>query len=276
MHITTEIKYKNLINALSGVKRLALAFSGGVDSSFLLKAAVEALGPDNVLALTAKAPLFPARETNEAHELAGLLSVRQLTVDFKALEIELICENQVDRCYHCKYALFQELREVASEHGFSRLADGANVDDLSDYRPGSRATAELGIASPLQDAGLSKAEVRFLSQKLGLTTWDKPAYACLASRFPYRHRIDAAKLLMVEKAEAFIMSRGFREVRVRHHGEIARIEIGAEERPLFFDESLMALVEQELKALGFAFVTLDLSGYRRGSLNYQVEEAKPD
>lgn len=270
---TLDEKYQNLAAILTGYGRLALAFSGGVDSAFLLKAAREALPPASLLAITAKAAIFPGWEAREAADLAAAVGVRHMTVDFEALEAPQVAANPPDRCYHCKKALFQKMIAEAGQQGFTVVADGGNLDDVDDYRPGARAIRELGVVSPLKEAGLTKADIRKLSAGLGLPTWNKPAFACLASRFPYGQTITGDKLKMVEQAEEFLLGLGFREVRVRHHGPVARIEVGSAERPRFFDETFMDQVERELRSFGFDFVALDLGGFRSGGFNQSVDQA---
>ncbi len=260
-------KKRRLEERLRGLGRLAVAFSGGVDSAFLLKAAREVLPADRLLAITARAAIFPGREGAEAEQLAREMGVELLVLDFPALEVPEVAANPPDRCYHCKRALFQTLTAVARERGFSQLADGSNLDDTGDYRPGSTAIVEPGVASPLTEAGLSKAEIRLLSAELGQGTWNKPAFACLASRFPYGRAIEAGALRQVEAAEDYLLSQGLRDVRVRHHGEVARLEVGRDERRRFFDLDFLDRVQAELKGLGFAYVALDLGGYRPGNLN---------
>lgn len=267
MPVDLTQKYRKLKRKLKSMGRIALAFSGGTDSAFLLKACVEALKADDILALTARAVIFPAWETREAEGLAAQYGLRHLVVDFDALAVPAVAANLPDRCYHCKYNLFQGLIRLAAEQGFPTLIDGTNLDDQDDYRPGSRAAAELGVVSPIRAAGLTKAEVRELSRKKNLPTWDKPAFACLASRFPYGQVITPEKLAMVENAEQYLIDLGFREIRVRHHGEVARLEVGRGERRRFFDEDFIDEVHQGMKAIGFTFVALDLAGYRTGSLN---------
>lgn len=271
--MTIDEKYKHLTEILKNYGRLALAFSGGVDSAFLLKAASLTLPPDDLLAVTARAPIFPAWEHREAADLAESLGVRHLTADFEALKTPGLTENPPDRCYHCKKALFQKMIGEAARLGFPLVADGGNLDDVDDFRPGSRAIRELGIVSPLKEAGLTKDEIRELSAGLNLPTWDKPAFACLASRFPYGQAITSDKLKMVERAEEFLLRLGFRQVRVRHHEDMARIEVGSAERHRFFDEKFMDQVEKELRSFGFDFVALDLGGFRSGGFNRSVDEA---
>ena len=273
MTATVDEKYQNLAAILANYGRLALAFSGGVDSAFLLKAACDALPPENLLAITAGAAIFPGWEAREAAALAAAAGVRHMVVDFDALNAPQLADNPPDRCYHCKKALFQKMIAEAGQQGFSVVADGGNLDD---YRPGARATRELGVVSPLKEVGLTKDEIRQLSAGLGLPTWNKPAFACLASRFPYGQAITGDKLKMVERAEEFLLRLGFREVRVRHHGAVARIEVGSAERSRFFDEKFMDQIEGELRSLGFDFVALDLGGFRSGGFNQSVGQATLD
>lgn len=273
---TAQDKFRRLTERLKAAGRLALAFSGGVDSAFLLKAAALALPPENILAVTARAELFPRREGREAAELASALGLVHLVLDFDALSQPLVAANPPDRCYHCKKALFGDLIAAAAERGFPEVADGGNLDDADDYRPGARAVRELGVISPLKDAGLTKAEIRALSQEMNLPTWDKPAFACLASRFPYGRPITRAALARVEEAEDFLLSLGFKNIRVRSHDDLARLEVEAEDRPRFFDLAVMDLVDAKLRSLGFAFAALDLGGYRAGGLNSAVDQATRD
>jgi uncharacterized protein len=269
-----EQKLKALDERLAGLGRLAVAFSGGVDSAFLLKAASRVLPAANILALTVKAEIFPAWEAAEAAVLAAGLNVEHLMLELSVLEAPEVAANPPDRCYHCKKNVFQYLRTQARQRGFTVLADGGNFDDRDDYRPGTAAARELGVISPLAEVGLGKAEVREASAAWGLPTWNKPAYACLASRFPYGRALTREALGQVERAEDFLRSLGFRELRVRHHGAVARIEVGAGERRRFFDESLMDQVHGHMRSLGFAFVALDLAGYRSGGFNEAVSPAE--
>lgn len=273
MTITDDLKNKlnQLQKILTQYHRLVVAFSGGVDSAFLLKVAAMVLSPENLLAITARGPFFPAWEAEEATALAAGAGAHHLVVEFDVLSAPQVAPNPPDRCYHCKKALFQNLVNIAQDRGFTLIADGANQDDIQDFRPGARATRELGIVSPLKEAGLSKDDIRLLSAQLKLPTWDKPSFACLASRIPYGQAITQEKLKMVETAEDFLRSLGFRELRVRHHGEVARIEVGSSERSRFFDEVFMDKVDRELRQIGFAFAALDLRGFRSGAFNHQVE-----
>ncbi len=269
-----EQKLKKLDARLTGLGRLAVAFSGGADSAFLLKAASRVLPAADILALTVKAEIFPAWEAAEAVALAADLKTEHVTLEVSALDVPEVAANPPDRCYHCKKNLFRYLLAEARRRGFTVLADGGNFDDQDDYRPGITAARELGVISPLAEAGLTKAEVREVSASWGLSTWDKPAYACLASRFPYGRALTREGLDQVERAEDFLRSLGFRELRVRHHGPVARIEVGGDERRRFFDEAFMDRTHDYIRSLGFAFVALDLAGYRSGGFNEAVPPAE--
>lgn len=264
-----EDKLKTLKHNIKEMKSLAVAFSGGVDSTFLLKAAHDVL-KDNVIAVIARSSTYPEREYREALSFAESLGIRHIVIVSEELDIEGFSGNPINRCYFCKKELFSKIYEVAEENNIRFVADGSNVDDLDDYRPGMAAARELKVVSPLRDAGLTKDDIRILSKKMGLSTWDKPSFSCLASRFPYGHEITAEKLSMVEKAEQYLMDLGFRQVRVRHHGDIARIEVPADERRDFFDEELMDRVYNEFKRIGFPYTALDLKGYRTGSMNETI------
>nr|WP_170085343.1 ATP-dependent sacrificial sulfur transferase LarE [Kyrpidia spormannii] len=258
-------KCRALIDRLRELGRVVIAFSGGVDSTFLLKAALEALGPDRVLAVTADSETYPERERREAVELARELGSPHLLIQTRELEIPGYAENPVDRCYFCKQELFSHLIPLAKQKGYDHVIFGAIADDLGDHRPGLRAAVERGVRAPLQEAGLTKAEIRQLSREMGLRTWNKPSFACLSSRIPYGERITLEKLTMVDRAESFLMALGFRQVRVRQHGTLARIEVEPGER-----ERLVAAADEvtaQLKAIGYTYVCMDLQGYRTGSLN---------
>ena len=258
-------KMRTLENIIAGYGRVAVAFSGGVDSTFLLK--VAALSPSQVVAITARALVFPAREAAEATALAQAMGVEQLEVEVDLLGAPLVRTNPPDRCYHCKKLILTSLLAQADELKISTVVDGSNLDDDGDYRPGARAVQELGVLSPLKKAGMTKDDIRKLSASLGLPTWNKPAYACLASRIPHGEVLSPKKLLQVEEAEDYLHDLGFGQVRVRHHGAVARLEVESHERGRFLDEKLMDQVHQKLKSLGFGFVALDLAGYQVGSLN---------
>jgi uncharacterized protein len=264
--MTPHDKLYALKTALQKMERVAVAFSGGVDSAFLLSVAFETLG-NRAVAVTADSPLFPERECSEAADFAGQLGVAQTILRFDAMEVPGFSKNSADRCYHCKKALFLGIKAFAQEHGIPFVADGSNADDTGDYRPGMAALKELGIVSPLRDAGMTKEDIRTLSRELGLLTWDKPSFACLASRFPYGQEITLEQLAMVGQAELVLLERGFRQVRVRCHGGIARIEVPAEDRRRLVEGGLAAAVYEAFRRIGFQYVTLDLLGYRTGSMN---------
>ncbi|MGI6174802.1 MAG: ATP-dependent sacrificial sulfur transferase LarE [Christensenellales bacterium] len=264
-----EEKQKGLLSYLEGFEKLAVAFSGGVDSSFLLYMAQKAL-PGRVLAVTVVSPLFAKWEREDARAFAQTLGIEQLVIRTNPLENPNIAANPKDRCYHCKKQLFGEIIRAAKAQGYTTVADGSNMDDLDDYRPGAKAVRELGIISPLQACGLFKRDIRCLSKQMGLDIFDKPSYACLASRIPYGEALSEQKLEQIEQAEVFLHGLGFYDVRVRHHGQLARIEAAQGQL-----DALLAHAGQVvayLKQLGYIYVTLDLGGYRMGSLNETTKE----
>ena len=263
-------KLRRLRENLRSRPNLAIAFSGGIDSAFLLKVAAETLGSERVLAITARAVNFPEWEDREADAFARSLSVRHMHLEFDILALPGFVENSPERCYHCKKALFEILRETALQNGVTSLADGANRDDVGDYRPGMRATRELGVLSPLLEADIGKADIRALAKEMGIEAWNKPSFACLASRIPYGQRITGKDLEMIGKAEQLFLDLGFRNVRVRRHGDLARVEVNPDDRVRFFDLELMDRVDAELRKIGFAYAALDLRGYRTGSMNETI------
>lgn len=273
--ISDEIraKYENLQTILGQFQSVLVAYSGGVDSTLLLKVAAQVLG-ENVIAVTALSPTTPGHEKRDAMVLARSMNVRHLEVDSHEMDISAFVENPADKCYICKKSRFEELMALAAKNNILWVVDGSNIDDDADYRPGNRAVKELGVRSPLKEAGLTKEEIRLLSKELGLPTWDKPAYACLASRIPYGQTITPEKLSQVDQGEAFIRELGFcRQVRIRHEGDTARIEVEDEVLDRFVALSIRQRVVTRLKELGFKYVALDLDGYQTGSLNRAIDTA---
>ncbi|MDI3480347.1 MAG: pyridinium-3,5-biscarboxylic acid mononucleotide sulfurtransferase [Tepidanaerobacteraceae bacterium] len=264
-------KLQRLKSIIKNMSSAVVAFSGGVDSTFLLKVCLEFLGSDNVLAVTAKSAIHPEWELQAAERLARMLGVRHKIVKTEELEIPGFSDNPPERCYYCKKEVFGKLLDTARREGFNVVVDGSNFDDTRDFRPGMRATAELGIRSPLKEAGFTKDDIRALSKEMGLPTWNKPSFACLSSRFPYGEKITLEKLERVARAEEILRALGFSQYRVRSHGDIARIEVQPEDMERFFDRELREDTAAKIKQAGFKYVTLDLLGYRSGSMNEVLE-----
>lgn len=263
-------KYDALASNIKQLGHLAIAFSGGVDSTLLLKVAHDALG-ENAVAITARAQMIPTREVQEASDFCNIEHIRHIIMDVDALAIDGFAENPANRCYVCKTALFGCILQKATNLGFSHVAEGTNTSDLGDYRPGLKALAELSVESPLLKAGLSKADVRELSHALGLPTWNKPSYACLASRVPYGGTITAKKLSAIETAEDLLIEAGFAQVRCRAHGKLARIEVPPAQRVALMEAFTTSDLAARIRSAGFDYVSVDAEGYQSGSLNRAIE-----
>lgn len=251
---------------MHSLESVMIAYSGGVDSTFLLKLGREILG-EKLLAVTSRSPIHASREIYHAVEMARSLRVKHYIIESKEMENPDFAANPPERCYYCKLELFGRLRELALQEGLSNIVDGSNYDDLSDYRPGSSASAEFGVRHPLQEALLTKEDIRLLSLEMGLPTWDKPSQACLASRFPYGTPLTRESLRKVEKAESFLCSLGIRQTRVRHYQEMARIEVDPADMHILLEEGNRKYILTRFRELGYLHITLDLAGYRSGSLN---------
>lgn len=264
-------KYEVLLERLREKENICIAFSGGVDSTFLLKAAKIALG-ENVLAITVTSSMCPERELNEAKKFCDTLGVKHILIEADEYSIPEFIENGKERCYFCKRGIFTKVKAIAKENGFNFVADGSNKDDDNDYRPGMRALRELGVISPLKEAGLTKNEIREISKELNIETWDKPSMACLASRIPYGKEITREKLKKVELAEEFLLSKGFKQFRVRYYDELAKIEVLKEEISKII--SISQEIIPKFKEIGFTYVTIDLEGFRTGSMNESIKDIK--
>jgi uncharacterized protein len=264
-------KWDYLRSLLTGMKGAVLAYSGGVDSSVLLRAASEVLGP-NLIAVTAVSETYPPGELEPAKQFAAALEVRHLVLSTAELVRDEFARNAPDRCFHCKSELFSKLRQIADSEGIPHILDGSNADDVHDYRPGRTAARELAVRSPLAEAGLTKQDIRSLARRMNMPMWDKPSLACLSSRIPYGTRITLDLLRKIQAAEDIVRAVGIRQVRVRHHGDIARIEVSQDDLLRFSAAEVRQRVVTAFKGLGYAYVCLDLEGYRTGSLNAVLEK----
>lgn len=262
----TNLKLQKLQDYIRKLGNGAVAFSGGVDSTLLAKVAADVLG-DKAIAITISAPMHSKTEIEEAKEYAKELGIKHEVVVIENIEDERLRFNPENRCYICKNNVFTTIKDVAQKHGITNVMDGTNIDDLGDYRPGLKAIEELEVLSPLKEVGLNKEDIREISKELNLPTWDKPAFACLITRLPYGEELTNEKLRMIEKAENYIHSLGFKQYRVRYHKDVARIEVLPEELKRFFNVDFMEEVSERIKEFGFKYVALDLEGYRMGKMN---------
>jgi uncharacterized protein len=263
-------KLNKLKEYLRSLDSVIIAFSGGVDSTFLLKVAHEVLG-DRVLAVTARSSTYPEREYQEAVSFTEKNGIKHITIISEELDVDGFSDNPPNRCYLCKKELFVKIIKIGTEFNFKYVAEGSNIDDLGDYRPGLKAVEELKVISPLRTAQLTKSEIRELSRELGLKTWNKPSFACLSSRFPYGEKITREKLSMVDRGEQILLDLGFKQVRVRHHGNIARIEVEENEIEKFIDLKIREIIYKQFNEIGFRYTALDLKGYRTGSMNETLD-----
>ncbi len=268
-----EEKLSKLKEIVSKLESVVVAFSGGVDSTLVAKVCYDTL-KDNSMAVTARSETYPDFEFKESQTLAREIGIKHLVVDTSELAIEGFANNPPERCYFCKTELFGKLKEIAKEHGFLNVADGANLDDTQEFRPGLKASKELNVRSPLKEAGLAKKDIREVSKMLNLPNWDKPAYACLSSRFPYGQSITEEKISMVSEAEKYLRGLGLIQFRVRHHETIARIEVLPEDIHILTNSPVREELTTRFKEIGFTYVTLDLAGYRSGSMNEVLSETE--
>ena len=262
--------YDDLKNLLSQMGGVVVGYSGGVDSTFLARAATDTLG-EKAICVLIESCLVPESEIDDAVAIAADLGLNLIRLKVDALSIENVPDNNPDRCYHCKKSLFSNIVTIAKDHGLSYVLDGANASDESDYRPGTQATSELGVRSPLKELDITKEQVRAMARDLGLSIWNKPSYACLASRVPYGTRLTVDILKRIEKAEIFLQNQGFRQFRVRHHDNVARIELMQIEMEKILVPTMRNAIIREFKQLGYTYTSLDLAGYRSGSLNETLD-----
>ena len=269
----TTLKKQRLVSRIEKAGTLLVAYSGGADSTFLLAVAHETLG-QGVVAATAVSDIFPLREEQDARIFTREQGIEHVFFRFEETALPAFVSNRPDRCYHCKKFLFQKMLQIARDRGIHHVVHGANADDLEDYRPGLKAAQEMGILAPLLEVGLNKEDIRLLSKRMGLSQWDKPPMACLATRIPYGSPITAEKLQMIEKAEAFLFEMNVRQCRVRHHGSVARIELDAEGQKIIMDPDVRNAIVGKFREIGFLHVALDLEGYVSGSMNREIEDNK--
>lgn len=264
------IKYDSLKLYLKKLEKVAVAYSSGVDSTFLLYAAIDSLGKANAIALTAESASFPVRENDESRAFCTDREIRQIIFEVK--EVDEYFDNPVNRCYYCKKGIFSQMVEIAGAENIEYILDGSNKDDDGDYRPGLKAISELGIKSPLRELGFTKQEIRDLSEHFGLPTWDKPSYACLASRVPYGERISDEKLHKIDEAEQYLIDLGFKQIRVRVHGDnLARIELDPDDFARFMQEDFRTNVYNRFREIGYTYISLDLKGYKMGNMNEEIK-----
>lgn len=261
---TIDIKSQRLNKLIKGMKSVLIACSGGVDSTFLVKVAYGVLGK-NAIAVTAKSETYPKSELKEAIRLSKKIGIKHIIIESEETDIKGFKENSINRCYYCKKELFSKLKDIARKNGIKYVLDASNYDDIKDYRPGMIAAKELKVRSPLKEVKLTKKDIRVLSKNIGLETWDKPSFACLASRFPYHDKITKEKLKIIDRAENYLKKMGIKQLRVRYHRDIARIEVEKDDFSLLLKNSYK--ITNQLKKLGFNYITLDLQGYRTGSMN---------